>query len=233
MNEEQQKISAHLFYEMPVRKTDVALLAGCRSVSGTTARLAAELYKKRAFGKIILTGGMPASSGTELAGVLGHHIQKRTLTKLFQAVTWSDFLNRQKEAEYMKTQLLENDVPEKDIVFFDNQARHSQDNVKNCKSILRDFRSATLITYAPFQRRLLGTARADEDLNAVDLQTVPVYPFAIDNTNWDSATIHRFVKMEFDKIDPRNPKSYIAKKFCVDPDIQQEIRRLSYAPLVI
>jgi hypothetical protein len=224
-----KRVSDLLFYDMPLRRTDVGLVLGCKSVSGTAARQAADLYHDGAIGQIIVSGGLNAGSLIEGVGVIIHRFRTGELQNFFKNAVANDFTTDKKEAHYMFEILKEHNVPERDIVFVDDEARHTGEAFKKCRKALKGFNSASLIAYAPLQRRALGTARYERDLDNVDLQTIPVYPFGINAQNWNVRPVSHFVNQEFQKIDPDNRDSYIGR-FCVDPDIKKEVERMSRWP---
>lgn len=230
-----QDVTERLFYEMPLQPTELGVVCGCKTVSGSAARVTAGFYKEGLFQKIAITGGIPASSVIEGLSVavyaLSASIRRMSLDPLrtsFNDKGLRDINTRKLEADYIEEILLDSGVPASSIVHIDRAARNTQQNIRHCEDILMQADTATFVTYAPMQRRAIGTLRAAAEFNHLAVQTIPVYAFGINRENWDEWPIGSIVRQEYAKMDPANPKSYIGR-FCVDPDIKGEISRMKLA----
>ena len=222
-----KKINEHLLFDSPKKKTDVAVLFGAKSISGSIAREAAKLYHQGAFEKIILTGGQKVQETGVLialsANFMGVAKPRLEFTK------FSDFTSKKTEADYMEDILLENDVPASTITFKDDESTHTGENVKNIKKRLEDFNSLGIITTAYFQRRAMGTIRHHSNLNDKQLVPHPVYPFGFTRENWHKTLIKGLVSQENQRMDESSTKTYVGLH-CVNPNIKDEIEKAKTLP---
>lgn len=230
-----QDVTDRLFYDMPLQPTELGVAFGGKTVSGSVARVTANLYKAGLFQKIAITGGISASSAIESLSVTVYAVSAAVrrlsidpLRDSFNAEALRDIGTRKREADYIEEVLLASGVPASAIVHIDRAAKNTQQNIQHCENILAQVDTATFVTYAPMQRRSIGTLRADTKFYHLSVQTVPVYAFGINRESWDEWPIGSIVRQEYAKMDPANPKSYIGR-FCVDPDIDQEINRMKLA----
>lgn len=191
------------FRDIPNKETGVALLFGGRSTSGTIARTAAEEYHSGRFPKIMVAGGAIITQPEVFAGLCLDKNKavwsKRTLRDIFTLKT---------EADYMKQVLLENGVPEGDIIIGDNRKKHANQIVEALKEqLMQDFDSATIMTYAPYLRRSIGTLRFQE----VEMPLVgyPVNPFGLNPDNWHQSKLASLVVRESDNMNPLNRDGYV------------------------
>lgn len=221
-----QKINEQLLFKVPEKQTDVGLLCGARSVSGEVARHGAALYHRHAFRKIIVTGGIPVRELIVLGALLPNFIGIKKPKLHFTDL--SDFTSSKREADHMKAVLLENNVPESDIIFVDNQSQHTGANIENTRSRLHTFNSIAIVSTAYSQRRVLGTLRHDSTFTQ-PVVTFPVYPFGFTRDNWHHTLIRGIVALESKRIDSNDPQTYVGKH-CINPNIDNEIHRASHLP---
>ena len=220
-------INDRLLFASPEKQTDVAVVFGAKSTSGEVARHTADLYHAGAFSKIILTGGcsvfQPLVLGALSLQFSGLKSPRLDFTNL------SDFLSGEKEADYMETVLLEKGVPQSAIAFKEAVSKNTGQNVTNIMSQLRTESSAAIITTAYSQRRAIGTIRFHPEYDELNLVPYPVYPFGFTRENWHQTPIKGLVELEAERINPESTKTYVGR-FCIDPDIKDEIERSSYLP---
>ncbi|MCB1563044.1 MAG: YdcF family protein [Alphaproteobacteria bacterium] len=191
------------FRDIPNKKTGIALLFGGRSTSGTIARTAAEEYHNRRFPKIMVAGGAIITQPEVFAGLL---LDKNKA--VWSKHTLRDIFTLKTEADYMKQVLLENDVPEGDIIIGDNRKKHANQIVEALKEqLMQEFDSATIMTYAPYLRRSIGTLRFQE----VEMPLVgyPVNPFGLNPDNWHQSKLASLVVRESDNMNPLNRDGYV------------------------
>ena len=248
MRDSVDKINEFLFFDMPQNiKTDVAVAFGARSLSRLVAERAAFLYKENLVKKIIVTGGkkvreIPAMVAFICAGKWKHI--KPNLQR--------DFLNAATEADYMKQILLEKEIPESDIVHEDDvrpegakPSEHFAANLENIYPSLKEFNTASFVTWGPCPRRLIETTRRLGETkeypqlsrDKLKITTVPVYPYDIGPDNWHESgfLIGQFVKAESGKLDPNNKKrwwwpfnkgNYYDRGFCIPVDMEEEAKAI-------
>lgn len=204
------------------KKTDVAIVFGGRSTSGTVARTASALYKDGHFDRIIVAGGARIFQ-PEVALALALDGSREIL----KPGTLRDIFTMATEADYMQQVLLENDVPEHAITI-GSREKHADRIVKDL--LKNDFDSATLISYAPYAARLLGTSRHQSEERP--LVSYPVNVFGLDPQNWQNSKLAPLVANEARNMDPANPKGYIGK-YCVVPDWESERRKNATLPNVL
>ena len=150
-------INEHLFYDMPLKKTDAAFVLGCKSISGTVARQTVELYKLGAFDKIIISGGQQVK---EPLVMLWLALTGR-IDEALDTAKGQDFRSKKSEAAYMRDEMIAMGVRVEDIIFVEEESKHTGANIANCRDVLADFNSVSIITYAPNQRRALGTLQKE------------------------------------------------------------------------
>lgn len=219
-------VNQRLLFDFPAVKTEVGVLLGARSVSGTLARHAATQIRKGMFEKVILSGGLKVFQ-PEVACVLA-------VNGLGAAVRDypDDFFSRMTEAAYMRQVLVkEEGIPEDLIVFIDDNSKNTghKFNLLEEKGVLANFNSVALVAPAYEQRRTIGTARMHTAFNHIVFVPQQVYPFGLTKGNWDRFGIRGFVLGEMAKTDPDHPETYVGT-FCKDPDIERERdRALAYA----
>jgi len=217
-----EKINEHLLFVSPKKRTDVAVLFGAKSISGSIAREAAKLYHQGTFEKIILTGGNPVRELKVLIALSANFIG---VTKpQLEFTKFSDFTSKKTEADYMEEVLLENDVPASTIAFKDDKSTNTGENVENIKKRLQEFNSLGIITTAYFQRRAMGTIRYHSDIDDKKLVAYPIYPFGFTRENWHKTLIKGLVSQENQRMDEGSAKTYVGIH-CVDPNIKSEIEK--------
>lgn len=228
-----QQVTDRLFFEMPRMHTDIAVVFGAKTVSGSIARAAAAEFRAGMFEKIVLTGGVCAGSLIEGAAVALHGLQRGAVRDWFNQQSFADITTRGREADYMEDCLLGAGVPASAIIQADRDvgrpAMNTQQNIENCTKWLKEAQSATFFTYAPMQRRTLGTLRKYKRFNHLAVRAVPVYPFGITRDNWDSGLVGRIVRGEYKKVDSGNPRNYMVKGFCIDFNIEGETAWLMFS----
>ena len=221
-----QGINDRLLFDFPSVQTDVAILLGARSVSGTIAREAAARYHEKQFQHIILSGGARVFQPLVRAALALN-------TKELGAVEapLEDFISFEKEADYMKHILLESGVPACAIMHVDNRGTNTGANLANIRdyTLSQGFHSASLISVAYGQRRDVETCKAQ--IPGIVAFPVPVYPFGITKENWNKTLVKSFVMGEFNKLNPENDKNYYNAGFCapVDMDALEEHARTHYS----
>lgn len=219
-------INEHLFYDMPLKKTDAAFVLGCKSISGTVARQTVELYKLGAFDKIIISGGQEVK---EPLVMLWLALTGR-IDEALDTAKGQDFRAKETEAAYMRDEMIAMGVRAEDIIFVEEESKHTGANIANCCDVLADFNSVSIITYAPNQRRALGTLQ--KELPDMEALSVPVYAFGFNKENWHKSWFLRWlVGGEYSKINPDHPKTYVGK-YCVNPDIEEAKARTAHLPNV-
>jgi hypothetical protein len=184
------------FRDIPDKKTDIAVLFGGRSTSGTIARTAADEYHSGRFPKIMVAGGAIITQPEVFVGLC--------LDK--NKAVWSKRILR--DIFTLKQVLLENGVREEDIIVGDNRKKHANQIVEALKEqLVKDFSSATVMTYAPYLRRSIGTLRFQD----VDMPLVgyPVNPFGLNSDNWHHSKLAPLVVRESDNMNPLNRDGYV------------------------
>lgn len=206
------------FQDLPVRKTDMGVLFGCRSASGTVAREAAALYKREAFPKIMVFGGKRICQPQVLAGLNKEQRSQAPMKDYFSLAT---------EAEYMRRVLIANDVPSEDIVFVGSNEKHADKICAQLSAQLQgDFAevsSLSAVTYSPYSRRTVGTMRMQWIGLPIDVR--PVHPFGLKPENWQDSKISKYVVQESENMDPVNPNGHVGKyTTSVNLDAEAELR---------
>ena len=202
------------FDGQPVKKTDVGILFGCRSASGTVAREAAFLYESGAFPKIMVAGGMKARQ-VEVWLALNEEQRK--------AASLCDFFNLSREANYMRSVLIDEGVPADDIIIGDDTQKHGHKIAEALKAKLDGkFRSATVMAYLPYSRRNLGSLRFQGVDIPIDVQGVK--PFNLTPENWHESKVAPYVVQEANNMDPDNPDGYVGK-YTTEVDLDEEARQ--------
>jgi hypothetical protein len=137
-----------------------------------------------------------------------------------------DFFQAASEADCMLHVLANLKVPQDAIALIDNKARNTGENVSNVASLVAQFRTATVITLAPHQRRALATLRTAVDPSVTALTAVPVYPAGVNRDNWHRIPgFERYFNGEAAKTDPANDNphtNYILRGFCWQIDVEGE-----------
>lgn len=223
-----QDISDRILFQMPFQRTDLGVVLGARSISGEVARYAAELYHCEAFPKIAVSGGLPnrATLRYEQLALLAAHAVRGDLKTAWREAANPDYGAKGLEADYIYDVLVKSGVPAADIVLVDRQATNTGQNIQNLSHIIAAQESVTFVTFAPQQRRTLGTARFNPALDHVKMTVEPIYPEGTGPApkDWDRPFLRRFVHAELRKMRPANEGGYVGK-FCTDPDIAAEVRR--------
>lgn len=223
-----ESISDRLLYDFPQRQTKVGVIFGSKSVSGELARAAGRLWKNGAFEDIIITGGNPVREPIVATALSLNFIG--VLNPPLQFPGWSDFFSRKTEAEYTRNILVEEyQIPEASIKLCETQSTNTGENVENIKDLLSQYESATLISTAYFQRRVMGTIRKNSELSDLILVSSAVYPWGFNRDNWYETPIKAQVFEEASHMDQESDKTYIGK-FCCDPNIETEIERAMTLP---
>lgn len=211
-------INDYLLFNSPSANTEVGLLLGATGVSGEIARHAAKLYKEGRFKKIIVSGGVPVNKAKGVLSFMNSLDSDITINP-------NDIKSKETEAAYMRKVLIDNGVNADDITFVENKSQNTQENIQNCKAEIEEFSSVTLVTPAYSQRRALMTLRGNIETDPI-VVTEPVYPFGTRRDNWHDKVIRYIVEGEMHKIDPSNPKNYVAEGYCVDVDLFHEFERV-------
>ncbi len=206
------------FQDLPVRKTDLGVLFGCRSASGTVAREAAALYKREAFPKIMVFGGKRVCQPLVLVGLNREQRSQAPMKDYFSLAT---------EAEYMRRVLIANDVPEDDIVFVGAGEKHADKICAQLSAQLQgdfaDVTSLSAVTYSPYSRRTVGTMRMQGIDLPVDVR--PVHPFGLKPESWQHSQVAKYVVQEARNMNPINPDGHVGKyTTAVDLDAEAALR---------
>lgn len=213
---------------MPFQRTDLGVVLGARSISGAVAQHAAELYHQGAFPRIAISGGLPnrAAFRYEQLALVVAHIVRGDLRTAWREAANPDYGLNMLEAECIYNVLVRSGVPGNAVIFVDGEATNTGQNIQKLSPIIAAQQSVTFVTFAPQQRRTLGTARFDSTLDHVNMTTAPVFPEGTGPApkDWDRLFLRRFVYAEIKKMRPANGGGYVGK-FCTDPDIAAEIRR--------
>ena len=205
-----QKITDRLLFSFPEKQTDVGVLFGSRSISGTIARKGAELFHKGAFKKLVLTGGLSVREPFVLLALSPNFLGWKKPNLDF--TNFPDFLSSKKEADYMQDVLLEHDVPEDAIILKDTASTNTGENVNNIKSCISEFNSIGLVATAYFQRRAMGTIRHHNELREQILVPHAVYPFGFTRENWSKTAIKGLVALEHERMEEQSPKAYVGHR---------------------
>ena len=207
------------FDGLPVKKTDIGIVLGCRSASGTAAREAADLYHKGAYPKVMVTGGMRVF---QPAVVLGLNFRQVFSSPM------SHYFSLRSEAQHMRQVLLSCEVPDEDIIVAGDDQKKADRIVRSIREKLGDdFSSATLISYLPYSRRSIGTMRFQGVEIPFDVRGVK--PFTLDVDNWHLSNVARYVVREAQNMDPDNPDGYVGK-YTTAVDLEEEARLRSALP---
>lgn len=201
------------------KKTDLAIVFGGRSTSGTLARTAWGLFLERNFKRIVVAGGARIfQPEVALALALDRNLE------ILKSRTLKDIFTRSTEADYMERILLERGILDNDVVV-GSREKHADAIVRDVMKL--DFESATIIGYAPYVARLIGTFRHQGEERP--LVPYPVNVFGLHPKNWHKSSLAKIVVNEARNMDPENPKGYIGK-FCVVPDWEEEKRKNATLP---
>ena len=226
-NLNKEQVNCHLFYTMDTAKTDVGVILGCRSVSGSAAREALRLYHEKAIDQVVVSGGARVFQLSTFFALISM-LKFKTLFSMMIKGQLLDFFSFKKEASYIADILRKGipeegveGVPEEKIHFVERESKYTSQNFENIAHCMKDFNSATIVAYSPQQRRALGTARSTKGFeeDSMKLRTHAVYPFNLGRHNWDDRSvffirpIKLFVEQELKKIDPQNPNSYVGKYY--------------------
>jgi uncharacterized SAM-binding protein YcdF (DUF218 family) len=214
-----------LFTQNELKKTDIALVMGGRSTSGNAARKAAELYHQGAISKIMVAGGKKIFEPAVLIGLM-FDFKKAVL----DIQNLKDIISFKSEADYMRKVLLAAGIPENDIIIGDNKETHADKIINAIKGKLQsDFNSATIVTYAPYIRRVIGTLRFQGV--EMPLETSPVNAFGLTPQNWHTSSLANIIARESRNMDPFNKSGYVGK-FCTEVDITQEEGKRAALPSI-
>ncbi len=221
-----------------LKKTDVIIVFGGRSTSATLGREAAKLFESGIADRIIVGGG---------ARICDHHVKKallfnrmkfRELKDAFMQAGRAgvsayldrllpekdDILTPDIEADYIQKILVEEGAPPEKITI--GSREKSADRIV-AELLKMDFESATVISYAPYVPRLIGTFRFQGDERP--LVPCPVNVFGINPENWqDISGIKWIIAKEAENTDPRR-KRYIGK-YCSVVDWEGERRKNATLP---
>jgi uncharacterized SAM-binding protein YcdF (DUF218 family) len=214
-------LNDRLLFENKSAETDASILLGAKSVSGDIARAFLKTYKPGQ--KIILTGGNKCFEPWVKWLMNGHEATLHT----------DDFWTRDKEADYMRSILIDGGVDKEDIIFTENHSTNTGQNFQSIRAFIlsNDFNSVSIWTVAYHQRRAIETcAKELPELNALP---VPVYPFGLSRETWleewpkiyfikEKLGITGVVKCEFNKLDPQNPDNYYNRGVCVPVELPKK-----------
>lgn len=218
-------INEHLLFDFPASQSDVGIILGTRSVSGTLARTASRLYHCGVFDHLIVCGGMKVFQPSLLFALAASGLKGNTPSL--------DFLSMQTEADYICKILKENNVPQSAILHIDRQSKNTAENFRYIASVINDnaIQTATVITVPYHQRRAIETCKVEIPL----LQAFPygVYPFGITKENWSKTLAKGIVVGEFNKLNAQNPDSYYHKGFCQPVDINALQKQARVKPTLV
>ncbi len=214
-------INDRLLFKNKSVETDVTILLGAKSVSGDIARAFLKTYKHGQ--KIILAGGNKCFEPWVKWLMSGREATLHT----------GDFWTRDKEADYMRSILIDSGIAPEDIIFAENHSTNTGQNFQKIRDFIlsNDFNSASIWTVAYHQRRAIETcAKEIPELNTLP---VPVYPFGLSRETWleewpkiyfitGKLGITGIVKDEFNKLDPQNPDNYYNRGFCVPVELPKK-----------
>lgn len=209
MFETDQDVNESLLFQLPFTPiTDLGVVLGGRSTSGTLARAAARAYKRGQFERLVVAGGARVFQPGVYAALRFSQFHE-TMPDA------SEFFSLKTEADFIHHALLKNGVPQHAIVRVSPKGKNTGADLFHIKDVFKDCTSVTLIDLAPGQRRTIGTAiKVIGD--RITYVPLPVYPFGITRENWTRSKLARkFVLNEARKIDPTKPNNYIDKGFCV------------------
>lgn len=202
-----------------LKKTDVGIIFGGRSTTGAAVREAIRLYYDGRFDHFILAGGarifQPEVALALVRDLSSAILSPRTLRDIFTLAT---------EADYMRQILLEHGVPEEKIIV---ASREERAHLIVRDVIQQDFKSATLIGYAAYTARQIGTFQKQGEERP--LVPYPVNVFGLNPENWQDSKLALLVVREAHNTDPANPKGYIGT-YCDVPDWEEVRRRNATLP---
>lgn len=198
------------------KKTDVGIVFGGRSTSGETARAAADLYHRGHFEKVIVAGNARIfEPGVALAMIRDRNPAIKNLQTL------KDIFSFAGEADYMRATLLKNGVPEENIIM-GSRSKKANLIVTDIRNLKPSFETATVIAYAPYVARTIGTFRFQGDERP--LIAHPVNVLGLNPQNWHKSSLSSYVINEARNANLAHPEGYVGE-FCVIPDWEQERRK--------
>ncbi len=208
-----ERINHFLLYETDRLHTQCGLVLGGRGVSGEVAREAARLYHAGCFDKLVVSGGVIVYQP-----VLGDIVAGN---KHLHSNHAEDFIYPGLEVDQMYGTLLKEGVPKEAIIYTEGASTHTGENIRNCKRVLDEMESITIVCRADNQRRAHATARRwlrDRPI----ITTAAVYPFGLNHDNWHDTPISRTVLEEYKKLDIHRPGNYVQRGFCAPLDMVVE-----------
>lgn len=201
------------------KKTDLAIVFGGRSTSGEAVRTAWGLLLEGNFKSIVVAGGARIFQ-PEVALALAWDRNPEIL----KSQTLKDIFTLSMEADYMERILLRKGILEDEFAV-GSRALHADKIVRDVMKL--DFKSATIISYAPYMARLIGTFRHQGEERP--LVPYPVNVFGLNSKNWQDSSLAAIIVNEARNMDPENPKGYIGK-YCIVPDWEEEKRKNATLP---
>ncbi|MCC6598480.1 MAG: hypothetical protein IT559_06800 [Alphaproteobacteria bacterium] len=197
-----------------LKKTDVGVIFGGRSTSGKVASLASTLQMNGAYERHVVAGGARIfQPEVALALVMDRN------PEILKSQTIKDIFSLATEADYMK-EVLERRGTWGNQITIGSRACHTHEIVQDVMKL--DFESATIVGYAPYMARLIGTFRRYGENRP--LVPCPVGVFGLTPENWHKSKLAGHVVKEARNMDPKNPKGNVGK-FCVVPDWEEERRK--------
>lgn len=130
----------------------------------------------------------------------------------------------------MRRILVQNGVAEEDIVVGDNTSTVASDIVNNIRSLVEEFSSVTVMAYAPYLRRTVGTMRFQGIDTVIAPQPVNVFGLTLETWH-EVAGLDKMVLKESDNMNPDNSNGYVGQ-YCTAVDVVSEQRRASDLPII-
>jgi len=206
-----QDIADALFFEMPLVQTEAAILFGCRNGEHTRAlaKLAADLYERKGFQKIYVSGGN------------------------------SDRANSRSLEFQIAAQILRRRGIPAGAIVLEPAAVHTGDNIRLSLELgLGKAASITAICRTPHQRRVLMTMRRylGDTPHITTATLLPGSERGITLNNWHTDPFLRaFAQSEYNKVvqpTENGVPPYVELGYCVPVDIAGECRRLEALPRI-
>lgn len=210
------------FSDLPVRESEVGVLFGCRSATGTVADKMADLYHDGAFPKVMVAGGLRVF---QPAVFLGLKKEQRAETGRL-----SDFFSFASEADYARSILLRRDVLERDIIIGSQEEKGHLIARELARKLEGHYASATVGSYAPYSRRNVGALRFQG--LSIPLDVRAVRPFQLTPDNWHESKVGGFLVQEEKNMDPLNSDGYVGR-FTIEVDLENESALRDTLPILV